>query len=254
MQTVPSSAGKLRSYYRAALSTFWTLGLLGGVRLHQLAVKPEARYQVWQRWMKAWTGGLLSLYGVEATISSEVGAPPAGGARLVVANHRSPLDIALLLRRFGGHVLSREDLARWPVIGVAARGADTIFVDRESATSGLAAIRQIRRHLREGHTVIVFPEGGTSRGDEVRGFHAGAFGALRGLSVQLVPIGIAYEPGCEFFEESFVEHVARVAVRPKTRVSICFGPSRPAQGSPAQMAAEMQARVQTLVNQARSAL
>jgi 1-acyl-sn-glycerol-3-phosphate acyltransferase len=246
--------GKLRSASRAAGFALWTFGSLGGAQLHQRIVPPDARYDVWQRWMKAWTHGLLVLCGVEETIASEGIPPRARGARLVVSNHRSPLDIALLLWHFGGHVLSRDDLAKWPVIGIAARKADTIFVDRQSAYSGLSAIRQIRQRLREGRTVIIFPEGGTSRGDEVRDFHAGAFGALKRLPVELLPVGIAYQPGCEFFDENFVQHFARVGVRGKTPVSICFGRGRLAQGSPTEIAVQMQQEVQALVNRARNAM
>jgi 1-acyl-sn-glycerol-3-phosphate acyltransferase len=246
--------GKLRSVGRAAGFLVWTLTDLGGVLLHQQAVNADARYDIWQRWMRAWTRGLLVLFGLQQVVTPKGGPPVANGARLVVSNHRSPLDIAILLRYCGGHVLSRDDLANWPLFGLIARKADTIFVDRESAYSGISAIRQIRQRLRQGRTVIVFPEGGTSQGDRVRDFFAGAFGAIGKLKVELVPVGIAYDPGCEFFDENFAQHFARVGARRKTRVSICFGQPQPAQGSPAQIAAEMQTQVQALVHQARSAL
>jgi len=246
--------GRTRSAGRLAAFGAFTLSMLAGVQLNQRAVQEPARYAVWQRWMRAWTRGLLALFGVSPTLDPDTGAPPPQGARLVVSNHRSPLDIALLLTYFGGHVLSRDDLANWPVIGLAARKSDTIFVDRNSADSGLAAIRQIRQRLREGRTVIIYPEGRTFRGDEVREFHAGAFAAVRRLPVELVPVGIAYDPGSEFFDESFMQHFARVAVRPQTRVAICFGPGRPAQGSAAEIAVEMHREVQELTNQARGIL
>ena len=102
-------------------------------------------------------------------------APPQGRGHLVVANHRSTADILVLLRAFGGHMVSRADLARWPLVGVAARAVGTVFVDRANAASGANAVRAIRDRLAEGHTVIVFPEGTTFPDDEVRPFHAGAF-------------------------------------------------------------------------------
>jgi lyso-ornithine lipid O-acyltransferase len=249
-----SSIGKVRAAARSAAFAAWTLAAVGGARLHQRSVKAEARYQVWQRWMKEWTRGLITVFGVEPIIDPAGAVPPARGARLVVSNHRSPMDIALMLYYFGGHVLSRDDLAHWPVIGLAARKAETIFVDRESAYSGLSAIRQIRKRLVEGRTVIIFPEGQTSQGDQVRDFHAGAFAAVRKLNVELVPVGIAYQPGCEFIDETFAQHIKRVAVRPATRVSICFGPGAIAHGSPVQIAADMQRQVQALVTRARKAL
>jgi len=230
-----------------------TAGMLQGVLLHQrLSAEPE-RYEVWQRWMRTWCQGLLRVFGVDDV---QLGAlpPPARGARLVVANHRSPLDILLLLQHFGGHVLSRADLAGWPILGAAARNANTIFVDRDDPKSGVQAIRDIRNRLREGRTVIVFPEGTTFRGDEVRPFVGGAFAALRGIDVELVPVGIAYDEGAEFWDETFVQHMQRVLARPKTRVRLCIGEPRTNTGTRQSLALTLQTEVQGLVTQARSAL
>ena len=102
-----------------------------------------------------------------------------GRGHLVVANHRSTADILVLLRTFGGRMVSRADLAGWPLVGAAARAVGTLFVDRSDAASGATAVRAIRTRLVAGDTVIVFPEGTTFPDDEVRPFHAGAFVAAR---------------------------------------------------------------------------
>jgi 1-acyl-sn-glycerol-3-phosphate acyltransferase len=180
--------------------------------------------------------------------------PSAAGARLVVSNHRSPIDILLLLRLFGGVVLSRADLAKWPVLGLAARRAETIFVDRTDTMSGVLAVRALRDRLANGRTVIVFPEGTTLAGDEVRTFQQGAFAAARGLEVEIIPVGIAYQPGSEFLDESFAEHVTRVARRPRTRVAVAIGTPRPMQGSRKGVAEAVRADVQSLVHEARRGL
>ena len=230
-----------------------TLGMLGGVQLHQTLGAESRRYRTWQSWMKSWTRALLALFGVRVVVAGKLPVPPSG-ARLVASNHRSPLDIALLLTHFGGHVLSRHDLAGWPVLGVAARKSDTIFVDRSNPYSGISAIRQIRSRLKESKTVIIFPEGTTFEGDQVRQFQAGAFAAARGIGVELFPVGVAYQAGSEFVNETFLHHIDRVASRPVTRVAVAFGEGRPASGTATNMAALMQERVQELVYQARRAL
>ena len=97
--------------------------------------------------------------------------------RMVVSNHRSMLDILVLLAAFGGHLLSRDDLARWPVIGRLAPYAGTLYVDRSSTASGSAAMLAMISRLREGRSLTVFPEGTTYPDDTVRDFHAGAFAA-----------------------------------------------------------------------------
>jgi 1-acyl-sn-glycerol-3-phosphate acyltransferase len=250
---VKPSVEAARGGARALAMSAITLSMLGGVTLHQrLAAEPQ-RNAVFQRWMKHWAQRLLDVFGFEVLLVSPP-PPTAAGARLVVSNHRSPIDILILLRQFGGVVLSRGDLARWPVLGPAARAAETIFVDRADALSGFIAIRHIRERLEQGRTVIVFPEGTTHRGDEVHELQGGAFAAARGLAVELVPVGIAYEPGAEFFQETFVQHMQRVASRPRTRVAVAFGAARPLSGSRKELCAALQGEVQALVHEARAAL
>ena len=230
-----------------------TLSMLAGVSVHEWMSPPEARRPVFQRWMQTWAHSLLWLFGVDHSWHGEpVG--PTQQARLVVSNHRSPLDILLLLQRFGGVMLSRGDLATWPILGPAARRAQTIFVDRQDTVSGVLAVRALRDRLEKQNTVSVFPEGTTLAGDEVRPFQQGAFAAARGLPVEIVPVGIAYPPGSEFLDESFGQHMARMARRPRTEVACVVGRPRPMPNARKGIAEQLRADVQELVHEARRQL
>jgi lyso-ornithine lipid O-acyltransferase len=242
-----------RSGVRALSMGALTLSMLAGVNLHERLSAPEARRRVFQRWMQTWAYSLLRLFGVHAEWHGPL-PPTAAGGRLIVSNHRSPLDILLLLQRFGGVVLSRADLAHWPVLGAAARKAETIFVDRENTLSGVLAVRALRDRLSSQHTVIVFPEGTTSAGDEVRPFQQGAFAAARGLPVEIVPVGIAYPPGSEFLDETFGQHMARMARRPRTQVACVIGETRTMPSARKGIAEQLQKDVQELVHRARQQL
>jgi 1-acyl-sn-glycerol-3-phosphate acyltransferase len=134
---------------------------------------------------------------------------------------------------------------------VAARRAGTIFVDRQDAKSGASAIREIRKRLQNNASVLLVPEGGTFRGDEVRPFKAGAFSALRGLNVEVVPVGIAYEEGAEWVGESFVHHVLRVAQRPITRCVVHIGSARIVAARTPELTENLRDEVQKLVSRAR---
>lgn len=180
--------------------------------------------------------------------------PPATGPRLIVANHRTALDIGVLMERAGGHFLSRGDLAEWPVIGPLARHGGTIFVERGNKRSGALAIRAIRRTLADGKTVIVYPEGSTFRGDEVRPFLAGAFSAARATKAELLPIGLAYPDGVEYVDVDFMGHLGSIAARRRTAVSVEVGEPfgvDVAGGKTAEVAAHARNVVQSLVERAR---
>lgn len=248
-----SLAGLGLSAARGVALGAFSLGITQTALLRMRGMPEPRRTQVMLRWVRRWAAGLLALFGVERRFSGQP-ARWGGGPRLVVANHRSPLDIIVLLECFGGFVLARHDLAAWPMLGFAARESGTIFVDRNDPRSGAKAIREIRRRLTAGHTVIVFPEGTTHAGDEVHPFLGGALAGLRGLDVELLPVGIAYLPGCEFVNEGFGQHVLRAAQRVKTPVAVCVGTPLPAHGKREVLAAALRDEIQTLVHAARDSL
>src|ERR1700735_1082803 len=81
---------------------------------------PEPRRDAW---VGTWAATLLRIFGVSAVMRGPI--PIHGHGHLVVANHRSTADILVLLRAFGGHMVSRADLAGWPLVGGAGRGGGT---------------------------------------------------------------------------------------------------------------------------------
>jgi len=222
----------------------------------RLALVPESdRASVRDRWVRRWSDALLSLFSIAIDVSGPVSRAPGRG-RLIVANHRSTIDVALLLRTFGGRMVSRADLSGWPLVGAAARSVGTIFVDRESASSGARTIRRIREALEAGDTVCLFPEGTTFEGDLVRPFHAGAFVSVLRTRAEIVPVGIAYErgSGAAFVGEPFLKHLERMAGGAPTRVVARAGEPFDVgeRARAADLCAQAHAAVQELVNEARA--
>jgi 1-acyl-sn-glycerol-3-phosphate acyltransferase len=187
-----------------------------------LALAPASRHLALRAEYKAKMGrGTLAVLGARLSVDGKV--PRDDRARLVVANHRSGLDIAVMLSLFDAHMLSRADVEGWPVLGRLAAHGGTLFVDRKDKSSGAKAIRTMRRALQSGASVCVFPEGTTVGGKEVRPFHAGAFVAARGLPVEILPVGFAYEGGAEWTEPSFLTHVASIASKRGAKIHACIG-------------------------------
>ncbi|TPV93509.1 MAG: 1-acyl-sn-glycerol-3-phosphate acyltransferase [Myxococcales bacterium FL481] len=238
-----------RSVLRTIGVLGWTSTLVAVAEVHRWSVVATRRREVYDRYVRVWSRGLLRILGVVVTEVDATTPTVPSGPMLVVANHRSALDIPILLARFGGVALSRGDVARWPMIGFVARRAQTIFVDRGSVRSKAAAIRSIRGRLGDGHRVSVFPEGTTYPGDEVRPFAAGAFVAAAKHPV--LPVGLAYPPNTEFgAEESFAVHAGKILARSSTPVTICVGEPH-APGQPSARADAARSAVSTLVGHAR---
>lgn len=243
---------RLRAAARASAFASYTAVSLARWELKARSLEPGAAESHRRVYLQRFTRGVLKVFGVDLIV--EPGWPaPADRARLVVANHQSALDVGVTLAAFGGSCLSRADIADWPLFGRAAREARTIFVDRDDGQSGARAIRAMRTRLREGGTVVAFPEGRTHLGDALTEFRPGAFVAARGLDVEIVPMGIVYTPGVEYVDMRFSEHLAKVASIRATRCYAKVGPPL-AHASTRELAAEAQRRVQALVHDARDRL
>lgn len=235
-----------RRVARLALISSWTWYSVTRARI--LGLPPEGTHAAGLRY---WAGGARRILGVDyQLVHGEVREPAR--ARLVVANHRTPLDIIPLDLLFGGHFLANHKTRSAPVIGSAAELVGTIFVDRDDRRSGANAIRQMKRYLEAKRTVIVFPEGTTYRGDEVHPFQRGAFLAAKGLDVEIVPVGLAYPPGAEFVDQSLGEHAKGFLSRPVNRTWVSVGEPIPADAV-IRDEEVVRERVQELVERSREA-
>jgi 1-acyl-sn-glycerol-3-phosphate acyltransferase len=232
--------------------------MLPAYALRDAIARPARKDRVRDAWVGVWSAGLLRLFAIDVDLAGALPEERPGPGRLIVANHRSALDIAILLRTFGGHMVSRADLAGWPLVGTAARKVGTVFVDRANAWSGAGAIRDIRRLLVGGQSVLLFPEGTTFDGDTVRPFHAGAFIATLRTNAEIVPVGLAYprNSGAAFLDETFTHHLLRMAGADPTRVCVRVGAPIPVVPGvrAADLARAANDAVQGLVHEARAAI
>lgn len=191
-------------------------GLLTLLPLHYLW-KLLGRRSPWPRHFLAWVGRCA---GMRARIIGE----PLPSHVLFVSNHLSWLDIMLVAGASGAAFVSRDDVARWPVIGWLASLNDTIFVARTRRGAVRDQADALRTALATGQAVALFPEGTTEGGDEVLPFRASLlaslFPALPGVKVQ--PVAIDYGATARDIawvgQESAGANAKRVLSRPGTTV------------------------------------
>lgn len=206
-------------------------------------------------YVRRWARGMLASLRVESTVDGRRTLDPER-SHLVVSNHRSSIDIFVVLELFGGHMLARGDMARWPGMGQLASLAGTLFVDRGNSGSRSRAVRQMTDHLQKGRTIGVFPEGTTFVDDEVHPFHAGAFLAAARAKSQIIPVGLAYaDPDSCYGDSDFASHFQLILRAEKTVVSAAIGHPMETEGVPVhELRDRAHAAVQQLVHQARARL
>lgn len=264
LQQIQSQIPKLRFPARTAGFVAVTFGMYGLLEA-DTAISPESdRGVVLQKWIERYGKALLRLYGVDVVARGPhvsegrryPGTSPSGRGRMFLMNHRSGLDIPITLAFVEATILSRSDLAGWPVIGMAARRVGTLFVDRANKSSGAAIINTMASALERGTGVMVYPEGTTYEGDEVRPFRVGAFKAAERAQAEIVPIGLAYEgEAMAFGDESFAKHMIRVSSARGVSAAIEVGePIEPGSRSVNETMEEAHRAMQALVYKARAAL
>lgn len=259
-------ASTLRFAARTAGFVGLTFSLYSALEIDTAVSPASERAAVLYKWIQRYGKGLLELYGVDVTARGPhvergeryPGTDDKGRGRLFVMNHRSGLDIPITLAFIEATIVSRADLARWPVIGVAARRVGTLFVDRSSKQSGAAVINAMVGALGRGRAVMVYPEGTTFAGDEVRPFKPGGFLAALRAGSEIVPVGLAYGgQGTSFVDEPFAAHMRRVASQKRVRAAIVVGEPVAVEGRDGDVDAdalrtEVRAAMQKLVYEARA--
>lgn len=136
-----------------------------------------------------WSAKMLRLLGLRQVVEGRF----APGAKLIVANHVSWLDImALHAVQPQARFVSKADVQRWPLVKRLVAGADTLYLDRGSRRDALRVVRRVAAALQAGDSVAVFPEGTTGAGPELLPFHANLLQAAISTGTPVQPVVLRY--------------------------------------------------------------
>ncbi len=259
---------RLRLIYRMSVFVISTFTLWLGFEFTVVCLRRK-RIDAVNRWVPRWAKFNLKVFGVQLEThgkhlddgqpypSRDAGSSETGSiGRIFIANHRSGMDIPVLFAVAETHVISRHDVANWPILGRSARRIGTLFVDRKSRRSGALVLREVDKNLKRGEGIAMFPEGTAHVGDEVHEFQQGAFNAARRASAEIIPFGIAYsDPTAYFAGQPFLKHMKRIACLKTLRVAVEVGePLKFDEDSSVELKEHARQRVQELVNRARAKL
>ncbi len=109
---------------------------------------------------------------------------------VVVANHRSMLDIVLMyaLPLHNFKWVSKKEVYRWPLFGWVLWMHGDVAIERGSAAGVRKMIREGRQWLRRGVSIVAFPEGTRNKSDGLGKFREGAFMLAREAGVEILPV------------------------------------------------------------------
>lgn len=177
------------SFWRGA----WRLGRVLIHGLHGLAIVlarfPSFDAAARHARIQWWSAKLLRVMGLAL---HPVGAAHPG-AKLLVANHVSWLDIAAIHAVLPeARFVSKSDVKHWPLVGRLVASAGTLFIEREKKRDALRVVHQMAEALKAGDTVAVFPEGTTGDGRTLLPFHANLLQAAIATGRPVQPVVLRF--------------------------------------------------------------
>lgn len=126
------------------------------------------------------------------------------GAALMCGNHTSlgdPLYVVCCMGwRRQTHVMAKEEIMKWPVIGWILKKAGIFGVKRGKAD--VAALKEALRVLRDGEKLLLFPEGTRVKEGETSEAHTGAAMFATRTGAPLLPVYIS--PKKQMFRKTTV--------------------------------------------------
>ena len=151
----------------------------------------------------------------------------------LVTNHVSYVDIPLLNLVTGGIFVAKKEIDGWPVAGALVRSMGIIFIDRTNRRDIPRAGDDILKALDANEGVIVFPEGVSAKGDQVKPFHSSFFEFASRADLDVSYAALMYETPeggptatgsvCWWEDISFLSHLLRLLRMGGFRAVVKFG-------------------------------
>lgn len=113
-------------------------------------------------------------------------------AALVVTRHVSWLDVLVLMAYLPVRLVAKHEVRGWPVVGLLAKAAGTLFIDRSRPRALPATVRQVEDALKAGGLVAFFPEGTTWCGPDGGRFRPALFQSAVNAGAAVAPVTLGF--------------------------------------------------------------
>lgn len=146
----------------------------------------------WGYWPgKLWAWAVLKVLLIPVRVSGRENLK-RGQSYVFVSNHQGAFDIFIIY----GHLcrnfkwMMKYQLRKIPFVGAACEAAHFIFVDKRGPSKIKKTYENARHTLRDGMSVVVFPEGARTFTGHMGVFKRGAFMLADELQLPVVPLTI----------------------------------------------------------------
>lgn len=136
--------------------------------------------------------GILFFTGSKVQVTGLEHIPADTGKICFVSNHQSYLDIPLIVAmvpRFMGFV-AKAELEKIPLLHMWMEAMHCVYIKRDSPRSSIKAIIDGVQKIKDGHPLLIFPEGTRSKAPVPNAFHPGSVKLATRSQAIVVPISI----------------------------------------------------------------
>lgn len=197
-----------------------------------VAVDRHGRFHTREQLARRWHRALLKILEIRVTTRGV----PAQGARILVANHVSWLDIPVIAIGEDLRFVSKAEVRQWPIAGWFAASCGTFFL-RRGAGGTKQLTQAIGAYLHQG-TVVFFPEGTTTDGRSVLKFQPRLFAAAIETGAAVQPVALRYSNASDggnigpfIGEDDMVSHIMRLMRRGPISVEVTYCAPIPSHGA-----------------------
>lgn len=170
----------------------WTIGVVFTLFWSALGIITwplSPRGDLYLSYARIWSGWVLWSLRIPLTVEGREQLDPRA-TYLFLSNHRSTFDIFTLFLAIEHpfRMIAKRILFFVPVFGWSLWMCGFIPIDRADRESAIRSLRKAARRLREGQSILVFPEGTRARSAAIQPFKKGGFHLALEAGVPIVPV------------------------------------------------------------------
>lgn len=178
------------------------LGLVGAKKMQKVVINNATR--IWSKIAIFITGNRVRKFNTDVVPEGTV---------LYVVNHQGYFDIPALMSTLpkSPAFVAKVELEKIPMISYWMKKMGCLFMDRGNMRQSLKIILQGIEMLKDGQSMVIFPEGTRSKSNEVGEFKAGSLKLAMKAGVPIVPVTL--KNSFKVFEEHNRIRTAEVSIK-----------------------------------------
>jgi 1-acyl-sn-glycerol-3-phosphate acyltransferase len=147
------------------------------------------RGDLYLKFARIWSGWILASLGIPLAVEGSSRLEPHR-TYLFMANHQSAFDIFALFRAIDHpfRMIAKRVLFFIPILGWSLWMCGFIPINRSNRESAIRSLHKTARRMRNGLSVLVFPEGTRGAGGVIQPFKKGGFYLALQSEVPVVPV------------------------------------------------------------------